>query len=37
VAERGGKTYELEIAALAETPDEFSRKTEAMLDSFEIK
>jgi hypothetical protein len=37
IAERETKIYELEIAALAETPPEFMRKTEAMLDSFELK
>ena len=37
IAESGSKIFELEIAALSETPDEFSRKIESMLDSFEIK
>jgi hypothetical protein len=36
-AEAGAKKYVLEINALANAPDEFSRKIESMLDSFEIK
>lgn len=37
IGDKDHKLYELEIVALAETPDEFSRKIESMLDSFEIK
>ena len=37
MAESKGKTFVLEITTLPEAPDEFSRKIESMLDSFEIK
>jgi hypothetical protein len=37
IAENKGKVFVLEITALPEAPDEFSRKIEHMLDSFEIK
>ena len=36
LAEREAMVYEFEIAALAETSDEFMRKIEAMLGSFEL-
>jgi hypothetical protein len=37
IAESQGKVFVLEITILPEAPDEFSRKVESMLDSFEIK
>ena len=37
IAEKDGKVYRLEALRLAETPDEFMRKIEVMVASFEIK
>ena len=37
IAERNARVYEFEIAALAETTDEFMRKIETMLAGFELK
>jgi hypothetical protein len=37
LAERDGKVYRFEIDALAETSEEFLRKIEVMLASFELK
>jgi len=37
IAESSGQVFILEITTLSEASDEFSHKTESMLDSFEIK
>ncbi len=37
IAEKNGKIYQLEAVRLAETSDEFSRKLDLMVGSFELK
>ena len=37
LAEKGGKVYSLEAVRLAETSDEFARKIEVVVGSFELK
>src|SRR5258706_1423578 len=37
IAESHAKVYELELTALTETDEDFMRKIEAMIDSFEVK
>lgn len=37
IAEKEARIYELEVVRLAETTDEFARKIDVMIDSFELK
>ncbi len=37
LAQRNGKVFQLEAVALTETTDEFMRKLETLVDSFEVK